>query len=88
MNVGSGALVGRPRSLAGLLSRLSCAPFSSPLPLPPRTCTPQVLPVGTRLGPAEIGLLATVGAASVRAYPRPLVAVLSTGDEVVEVRGI
>ncbi len=44
----------------------------------------QVLPVGTRLGAAEIGLLATVGITQVRVYPRPRVAVLSTGDELVE----
>src|SRR5690606_36396973 len=43
-----------------------------------------VLPAGTRLGAAEIGLLATVGITQVRAYPRPRVAVLSTGDELVE----
>lgn len=44
----------------------------------------RVLQAGTRLGPAEIGLLATVGAAQVQVYPRPRVAVLSTGDELVE----
>ena len=40
-----------------------------------------VLHAGERLGPAEIGLAATVGVASVRVHPRPRVAVLSTGDE-------
>jgi len=44
----------------------------------------EVLPAGTRLGAAEIGLLATVGIAQVRVIPRPRVAVLSTGDELVE----
>jgi gephyrin len=44
----------------------------------------EVLPAGTHLGAAEIGLLATVGIAQVRVYPRPRVAVLSTGDELVE----
>lgn len=43
-----------------------------------------VLDAGTRLGPAEIGLLATVGRAHVDVFPRPRVAVLSTGDEVVD----
>ncbi len=43
----------------------------------------QVLAAGTRLGPVEIGLLATVGAAQARVHPRPRVAVLSTGDELV-----
>ncbi len=44
----------------------------------------QVLAAGTRLGAAEIGLLATVGAAGVSVYPAPRVAILSTGDELVE----
>lgn len=44
----------------------------------------RVLEAGDRLGPAEIGLLATVGAARVSVYGRPTVAVLSTGDELVE----
>ncbi len=43
-----------------------------------------VLRAGTVLGPAEVGLLATVGHWEVWVYPRPRVAVLSTGDEVVE----
>lgn len=44
----------------------------------------EVLPAGARLGAAEIGLLATVGIAQVSVFPRPRVAVLSTGDELVE----
>ncbi len=44
----------------------------------------EVLAAGTRLGAAEIGLLATVGAATVRVHPAPRVAILSTGDELVE----
>jgi len=43
-----------------------------------------VLEAGTRLGPAEIGLLATAGVVEARVHPRPRVAVLSTGDELVE----
>ncbi len=43
-----------------------------------------VLPRGTTLGAAEIGLLATVGCVQVPVYRRPRVAVLATGDEVVE----
>ncbi|MGH2461716.1 MAG: molybdopterin molybdotransferase MoeA [Chloroflexota bacterium] len=43
-----------------------------------------VLVPGALLGPAEIGLLATVGRARARVYRRPVVAVLSTGDELVE----
>lgn len=43
-----------------------------------------VLRAGTMLRPAHIGLAATVGRATLRTYPRPRVAVLSTGDELVE----
>ena len=43
-----------------------------------------VLPQGTLLGAAEIGLLAMVGRTEVHAYPRPRIAVMSTGDELVE----
>lgn len=39
---------------------------------------------GTRLRPAEIGVLASVGAARVRVYRRPRVAVLATGDELAD----
>jgi molybdenum cofactor synthesis domain-containing protein len=39
---------------------------------------------GTVLTPARIGVLATVGARTVRAHPRARVGVLSTGDELVE----
>jgi molybdenum cofactor synthesis domain-containing protein len=39
---------------------------------------------GTVLTPARIGVLATVGARRVRAYPKVRVGVLSTGDELVE----
>lgn len=43
-----------------------------------------ILPVGTMLRPQEFGLLAAVGRTAVRVFPRPQVAILSTGDEVVE----
>jgi molybdopterin molybdotransferase len=43
-----------------------------------------VLEAGTQLGPAEIGLLATLGIAKVAVRRRPRVAILSTGDELVE----
>lgn len=42
-----------------------------------------VLPAGTRLRPAGIGLCAAVGRTAVRAVPRPRVAIISTGDELV-----
>ena len=44
-----------------------------------------VVPRGTRLGYAELTMAAQVGRASVIAYRRPRVAILSTGDEVVAV---
>jgi molybdenum cofactor synthesis domain-containing protein len=43
-----------------------------------------VLAAGTVLGPAELGLLGTVGKTSVSVHRRPVVAVMSTGDEIVE----
>ena len=43
-----------------------------------------ILRAGTVLRAAEIGVLATLGRARVTAIPRPRVAVLSTGDELVE----
>lgn len=43
-----------------------------------------VLEEGARIGAAEMGLLATVGASQVAVYPAPRVGVLSTGDELVE----
>ena len=39
--------------------------------------------IGTIIGPAEIGLLASLGHASVSVYRRPRVSILSTGDELV-----
>jgi molybdopterin molybdotransferase len=44
----------------------------------------HILSVGSRIGAAEVGLLATVGCARVPVYRRPRVAVLATGDELVE----
>jgi molybdopterin molybdotransferase len=39
---------------------------------------------GTRMGAAQVGVAATVGKSKVAVYRRPRVAILSTGDEVVE----
>jgi molybdopterin molybdotransferase len=47
----------------------------------------RALERGRALGPAEIGLLATVGRAQLSVVKRPLVGVLSTGDEVVDLGG-
>ncbi len=44
----------------------------------------QVLSRGRRLGPAELGLISSLGMPSVLVAQRPRVAILSTGDEVVE----
>ena len=43
-----------------------------------------VLSTGTVLGAPEVGLLASMGQRGVEVYRRPVVAVLSTGDELVE----
>jgi molybdopterin molybdotransferase len=43
-----------------------------------------ILEAGTVLGPRQIGLLASVGRATVRARPRPRVVILSTGSELRE----
>ncbi len=42
-----------------------------------------VVPAGTRLGPAELGLAASVGMAQLAVVRKPRVALLSTGDELV-----
>jgi gephyrin len=43
-----------------------------------------VLRVGETLGPPELGLLASVGVTKLAVYPKPQVAILSTGDELAE----
>ena len=49
------------------------------------TAAQMVLPLGTVLSPAAIGVAASLGRATVRVHQRPRVAVLSTGDEIAEV---
>jgi molybdopterin molybdotransferase len=44
----------------------------------------RVLAKGVRIGPAELGVLASVGAAEVTCTQRPTLVVLTTGDELVE----
>jgi molybdenum cofactor synthesis domain-containing protein len=44
----------------------------------------EVLPAGTVIGPAHLGVLASIGRTEVRVWPAPRVGVLSTGDELVE----
>ena len=43
-----------------------------------------VVASGSLVRPAEVGMAAVVGRASVRVHPRPRVAIISTGDELVE----
>jgi molybdopterin molybdotransferase len=44
----------------------------------------ELLAAGTAIGPAEIGVLASIGAAQLRVRRRPRVAFLASGDEIVE----
>lgn len=50
-----------------------------------QSCGGTVLTAGTRMGFAEIAAAAQVGAAEIVVYQKPRVAILSTGDEIVEV---
>lgn len=43
-----------------------------------------VLAAGDSLGPAQVGVLASMGMGSVRVYKRPRVALISSGDELVD----
>jgi len=47
----------------------------------------RVISKGDRVRPAEVGMLASVGRAFVSVYQIPLVAILCTGDELVDVDG-
>jgi molybdopterin molybdotransferase len=47
----------------------------------------RVISKGDSIRPAEIGMLASVGRSFVSVYQRPLVAILCTGDELVDVDG-
>jgi molybdopterin molybdotransferase len=51
------------------------------------TAGTTVMHSGTPLGPAHVGVLASVGCASPQVYRRPRVAVLATGDELVPLDG-
>ena len=44
-----------------------------------------ILQKGKRLGPADIGLMASVGKSKVQVYRRPSVGLIATGDELLEV---
>ena len=43
-----------------------------------------VMASGSPIRPAEVGMAAVVGRAHLRAHPRPCVAIISTGDELIE----
>jgi molybdenum cofactor synthesis domain-containing protein len=43
-----------------------------------------VFPAGTVLGPAHVGMLASLGRVETPVFPRPVVGVLSTGDELLD----
>jgi molybdopterin molybdotransferase len=43
-----------------------------------------VIPAGRVLRPSEVGVLASIGLSEVQVYRRPVVAILSTGDEITE----
>ena len=45
----------------------------------------EVLPLGKRLRPQDVGLLATLGISRVPVYKLPRIAILSTGDELIPV---
>ncbi len=47
----------------------------------------SLLPVGRVMGPAEIAVAASCGAATVSVFARPMVGIVATGDELVEVGG-
>jgi molybdopterin molybdotransferase len=52
------------------------------------TAGQPLLGVGTRLGPAQIAVAASVGSATVRVFTRPRVAVLGSGDEIVPIDAV
>ena len=45
----------------------------------------QVLAGGRRLGAADVGMLAAIGRSSVMVRPKPRVAIISTGDELIDI---
>ncbi len=47
-----------------------------------------VLPAGKIIRPAEIGMLASLGRSFVQVYQKPLVAILATGDELIDIDGV
>jgi molybdopterin molybdotransferase len=50
-------------------------------------CGDQLLPVGRVIGAAEIAVIASCGRESVKVFAKPKVAIMATGDELVELGG-
>ncbi|RYC70922.1 molybdopterin molybdotransferase MoeA [Spirosoma sordidisoli] len=50
-----------------------------------RRANDELLPAGTRLGPTELAVAASVGAATLQVTALPRIALVSTGDELVDV---
>src|SRR2546430_10121126 len=50
-----------------------------------QTCALPIFARGTILGPAQIGVLASVGAGTLSVHRRPRVAILASGDELVDI---
>ncbi len=48
----------------------------------------EVVPAGTRIGPAEIAIAATCGRHHLEVHAKPKVAILATGDELVELNEV
>ncbi|MFH1228618.1 MAG: gephyrin-like molybdotransferase Glp [Planctomycetota bacterium] len=46
----------------------------------------KVLPAGTTIRPQEVALLAAVGKSDVLVYSKPIISVLATGDELVDIK--
>ncbi len=47
----------------------------------------MIISAGSVIGPAEVGLLATIGMTSVPCYRRPVVGIMSTGNELIDLCG-
>jgi molybdopterin molybdotransferase len=81
-------MVERTRLLAGNRVAVEDGPLKPGQNIMPRATEMRrgdvILAAGAVLRPPEFGVLATVGRTAVQARPAPVVAVLSTGDEVVD----
>ena len=45
----------------------------------------RIVPAGRKLRPAELGVLAAAGVSTVKVYNKPRIAIISTGDELVDI---